>query len=172
MRLPRLWIFEFFLFFLPAIMLVPHEVTAAQTTNETPYITTADTQLRKGPGTRYDAIRTLPKDFKINVVGKEGSWLKVQSKYGRETGYIDGQYARPIAVAITKSNTTPGPGVYVTTGEVNLREGPGTKHKVLSRIPKNTKINVVRIDGNWLRVESKKGNPPGYIDKRFAQKLP
>src|SRR5262249_168624 len=61
---------------------------------------------------------------------------------------------------------------YNKTGEVNLREGPGTKYKVLRRIPKDTRINVIRIDGDWLRVESKKGNPPGYIDKRFAEKMP
>jgi len=154
------------------ILALRQEAAAAETTKETPYVTTADVELRKGPGAKYDIIRTIPRDTKIDVVGKKESWLKVQSKYGRETGYVDGQYARPVAGATTKSKTSLGPGAYVTTGEVNLREGPGTKYKVLRRIPKDTRINVVRIDGNWLRVESKKGNPSGYIDKRFAEKLP
>ncbi len=168
----RVRLFEVVLIFLAATMLLRHEVSAAQTPKETPYITTGDAQLRKGPGTKYDVIRTIPKDLKISVVGKEGSWLKVQSKHGNETGYIDEHSARPIAVAITKSNSPSVPGAYMTTGEVNLREGPGTKYKVLRKIPKDTKINVVRINGNWLRVESKTGNPPGYIDKRFAKKVP
>jgi uncharacterized protein YraI len=170
--LRRSLIFQFILVFSPGItLLLPRELNAAQTTQATPYVTTADAELRKGPGAKYDLIRTIPRDTKIDVVGKEGSWLKVQSKFGPETGYVDGQYARPIAGAATKSKTSLGPGAYITTGEVNLREGPGTKYKVLHRIPKDTRINVVRIDGDWLRVESKKGNPPGYIDKRFAQKL-
>ena len=168
--LQRLWFSELIWIFLSTTALLQHHATAAEPTKETPYVTTADTQLRKGPGTKYDVIQIIPRDFKISVVGKEGSWLKVQSKHGKEPGYIDEQYARP--TAMTKSNTPSGPGAYVTTGEVNLREGPGTKYKVLRKIPKDTKINVIRIDGNWLRVESKKGNPSGYIDKRFAQKMP
>jgi uncharacterized protein YgiM (DUF1202 family) len=170
--LQRSLIFQFVLILSPFITLpLRHEATAAETTKETPYVTTADAELRKGPGAKYDLIRTIPRDTKIDVVSKEGAWLKVQSKYGQETGYVDGQYARPIAGAATKSKTSLGPGAYITTGEVNLREGPGTKFKVLRRVPKDTRINVVRIDGDWLRVESKKGNPPGYIDKRFAEKM-
>ena len=166
----RLWIAQFIWIELATAAFLD-QGNAAQTT-ETPYVTTADTELRKGPGAKYDVIRTIPKEVKINVVGKEGAWLKVQSKYGRESGYIDDRNARPIAMAITKSNIPSVPGAYVTTGEVNLREGPGTKYKVLRKIPKDTKINVIRIDGDWLRVESKTENPPGYIDKRFAKKLP
>ena len=170
--LQRLWLPQFILIFLATTTPLHHEAVAAQTPNEAPYVTTADAQLRKGPGGKYDVIQTIPKETKIYVVGKEGAWLKVQSKYGRQTGYIEDQYARPIATPITKSKTPAGPGAYVTTGEVVLREGPGTKYKVLRKIPRDTKINVLRIDGNWLRVESKSGNPSGYIDKRFAQKLP
>jgi len=167
---PRLSIFRLILILLITILL-RQELSAAQTTQETPYITTANTELRKGPGAQYKVIQMIPQDVKINVVSKEGSWLRVKSKYGRETGYVDGRYARPIAtpIASTPSSTV---GAFVTTGEVNLREGPGTKYKVLRKIPKGTKINVIRIDGNWLRVESKTGNPSGYIDKRFARKLP
>jgi len=151
---------------------VSHEsAAAAETTKETPYITIVDAELRKGPGATYPVIRTIPRDTKINVVAKDGSWLKVESKFGRETGYIDSHSARLIAER-PRSRTFAGPGAYITTGEVNLREGPGTKYKVLHRIPKDTKINVVRIEGDWLRVESKTGNPPGYIDKRFAEKMP
>ena len=146
-RLLRFSIFHFVWILMATATLLPRELLAAQTTKETPYVTTADAQLRKGPGTNYDVLQTIPKETKISVVGKEGSWLKVQSKHSTA-------------------------GAYITTGEVNLREGPGTKYKVLRKIPKDTRINVVRINGNWLRVESKTGNPPGYIDKRFARKLP
>jgi uncharacterized protein YraI len=166
--LPRLWIF---ILLLPVTTLLRQQASAAQTPKEIPYITTANTELRKGPGAKYKVIQMIPQDVKINVVGKEGSWLTVQSKYGRETGYVDGQYARPIATPTTPT-TSSAAGAFVTTGEVNLREGPGTKYKVLRKIPKGTKINVTRIDGDWLRVESKTGNPSGYIDKRFAKRLP
>ena len=101
-------------------------------------------------------------------MGREGSWLKVQSLHGNESGYIDERQARVAPAEKSSVSGGSAAGDYVTTGEVNLREGPGTKYKVLTRIPKNTRIHVVRTEGNWLRVESRTGKAPGYIDKRFA----
>ena len=160
--LMRISIVRFGIFLMP--LLVPYKLFAAE------YITMTEAQLRNGPGANYTVIRTIPKDFKINVVRREGTWLKVESKHGNESGYIDERQARPLTAA-AKSMATSVAGAYITTGEVNLREGPGTKYKVLRRIPKGLKINVVRAEGNWLRVESKTGNPPGYIDKRFARRV-
>jgi uncharacterized protein YgiM (DUF1202 family) len=163
------------LILLTAAIFVGNHALAAESSTETPYVTTIEAKLRKGPGAKYDVIQTIPKETRISVVGKEGAWLKVQSKHGREPGYIEASTARPIAVAVTKADSPAGPataGAYITTGEVNLREGAGTKFKVLRKIPKDTRITVTRVEGNWLRVESKTGNPPGYIDKRFARQLP
>jgi uncharacterized protein YraI len=160
--LVRTSIFRYWIFFLPLLM--------SSTLSAAEYITMTDAQLRNGPGANYTVIRTIPKDFKINVVRREGTWLRVESKHGNESGYIDERQARPLAAA-AKSTTSSVSGSYITTGEVNLREGAGTKYKVLRRIPKGTRVNVVRAEGNWLRVESKTGNPPGYIDKRFARRV-
>ena len=101
--LRRSVIFQFILIFWPGTALLSSELAAA----ETAYITTTDAELRKGPGAKYPVIRTIPRDTKVNVVGKESSWLKVESKFGRETGYIDGQNARPIA-APARSRTFAG----------------------------------------------------------------
>ena len=49
------------------------------------------------PGSNYQAITTLPKGVKINVIGRDGYWLKVESKHGGRPGYVDEQFARPEA---------------------------------------------------------------------------
>ena len=33
------------------------------------------------------------------------------------------------------------------------------------------KINVVRAEGDWLRVESKKGGKPGYLEKKSVERV-
>jgi len=67
---------------------------------------------------------------------------------------------------------TPGPtaGAYRTIKEVDLREGPGAKYPVVAKIPAEVKVNVVRAEGDWLRVESKKGGKPGYLEKRSVER--
>ncbi|MGZ8434323.1 MAG: SH3 domain-containing protein, partial [Candidatus Binatia bacterium] len=53
------------------------------------YETTADVPLREGAGNFHKVITILPKGIQINVVGKEGFWLQVESKHGGKPGYID-----------------------------------------------------------------------------------
>jgi len=70
------------------------------------YETTAEVPLREGPGNFHKIITTLPKGIQINVVGKEGFWLKVESKHGDKPGYIDEQFARPAVAAATPATPT------------------------------------------------------------------
>jgi len=144
----------------------------AQTTKGT-YTTSADVPLRSGPGNFHEVITTLPKGININVVGKEGFWLKVESKHGGKPGYIDEQFAKPSTAAQTAqtmASTSPIAGPYRTLKELDLREGPGTKYPTVAKIPADIKVNIVRAEGDWLRVESKKGGKPGYLDKRDVER--
>ena len=141
------------------------------------YETTADVPLREGPGNFHKIITTLPKGILINVVGKEGYWLKVESKHGGKPGYIDEQFARP-AVAATAPATAPAAqspitavaGPYRTLREIDLRETPSANARVVTRLPADIKVNVIRSEGDWLRVESKNGGKPGYVDKRDVER--
>ena len=147
-------------------------LTHAQQTKGS-YETTADVPLREGPGNFHKVLTTLPKGIQINVVGKEGYWLKVESKHGGKPGYIDEQFARSAVVAAappTPTAPTSVAGPYRTLRELDLRETPSTKARVVSRLPADIKVNVVRSEGDWLRVESKKGGKPGYIDKRDVER--
>ena len=137
------------------------------------YTTTADVPLRSGPGANHEVITTLPKGIQINVVGKEGYWLKVESKHGGKPGYIDEQFAKPnapVKTAQANATTTPVAGPYRTLREIELRQGPGTKYPTVARIPADITVNVVRAEGDWLRVESKKGGKPGYLEKRDVER--
>jgi len=141
------------------------------------YETTADVPLREGPGNFHKVVTTLPKGIQINVVGKEGYWLKVESKHGGKPGYIDEQFARP-AVAATAPVTPPAApspftsvaGPYRTLREIDLRETPSANARIVTRLPADIKVNVIRSEGDWLRVESNKGGKPGYIDKRDVER--
>jgi uncharacterized protein YraI len=159
------------LFFLVAV-LASSSAAFGQPVNGT-YLTTADVQLRSGPGTNYEVVATIPKDVKINVVGRDGAWLKVESKYGGKPGYIDDRYARPIApqpatAAPKATQSIAGP--YRTVREAELRDGPGSNYGILTKLPADIKVNVTRAEGDWLRVESKLGNKPGYIEKRDVER--
>ncbi len=132
------------------------------------YITTTTINVRRGPGTNYEIVAKIPTGIRVQVVGKEGNWLKVESKHGNPPGYIDARYVRP-AGGQAQSTAPSVSGIYKTTADVNVRRGPGLNYEVVAKIPKDTEVEVVGTEGNWLKVQSKHGNPPGYIERSFAQ---
>jgi N-acetylmuramoyl-L-alanine amidase len=135
------------------------------------YVTTTDVQLRKGPGTNYEIITTIPKGVNVTVVGKEGYWLKVESKHGAQPGYIDERYAQPVSAPSAQAKAGPfsSAGTYRTLRETDLREGPALASRVITKLPANIKIHVVRSEGGWLRVESKHGDKPGYVETQAVE---
>lgn len=148
------------------------DIACAQQAIRGRYTTTADVSLRSGPGMNYPVIATLPKGIAINVVGREGYWLKVESKHGGQPGYVDEQFAQPEGAAQTTPPKAAGgsvAGAYRTVRDVDLRDGPGSKYPVVARLPSGIRVNVVRAEGEWLRVVSKRGAKPGYVEKRAVE---
>jgi uncharacterized protein YgiM (DUF1202 family) len=135
-----------------------------------PYVTTEETRVRRGPGSNYETVATIPRDTKVHVVGSEGGWLKIESKHGRAPGFILEGHATPSAPGGMRETARFVPGPYVTVEEIGVRSGPGTNFNVVATIPSDTKINVVDSEGDWLKVQSKHGNPPGYIPARSARR--
>lgn len=143
--------------------------TAAFAQQTEAYIATSDVNVRSGPGTRYQIVARIKKGTRVNVAGREGEWLRVVSKHGNPPGYIDQRFARP---ADGQSGKPPSftPGVYMTLADTYIRKGPGLHYEVITKIPKGIKVHVVAAENDWLRVESKHGNPPGYVEKRYVQR--
>ena len=55
------------------------------------------------------------------------------------------------------------PGTYETVRATSVYEEPSDTSRVVSKIPRGTRFEVVRSTGDWLEVRSKHGNPPGFV---------
>jgi len=138
-----------------------------------PYLTTENTKLRTGPGPRFRVIADINRDARVNVVGRDGEWVLIVSKKGNAPGYIEMASIKP-ATGETKEDPreTPAPqvdGRYEAVTDTEVRSGPGLHYPVVAKIGKGTKLNVVEEDKGWLKVESKRGNKPGYVDATLAK---
>jgi uncharacterized protein YraI len=146
--------------------------TVADSSEQTqPYTTTDDVKVRSGPGTRYKIIAEIKSGMKVNVVGRERGWLRVVSKKGNPPGYIDERFAKP-ATGSSAQATAPAQGTYITIADAYVRESPGLHYKAVAKIEKGKEVNVVGEEGDWLKVQSLHGRPPGYIEKRYAERRP
>ena len=136
-----------------------------------PYLATADVRVRSGPGTDYKVVAEIKNGTKVNVAASDGEWLKIVSKQGNPPGYIQERYARPTGEPIKKISSFV-QGSYTATADTDVREGPGLRYKAVAKITKGMKFQVVDAEGDWLKVQSKHGNPPGYIEKKYGARQP
>lgn len=107
---------------------------------ETIMVTTANLNLRTGPGTSYSIIRVIPKGAQVEVYSTSGGWAKVT--HGGSTGYCSTTYLQ------YKTSTD----IRITTEELNLRSGPGTSYSILAVMPKGAKVNLLSVSGYWAKV--------------------
>ena len=144
---------------------------AASIEQTQPYTTTSDVKVRSGPGAQYKVVAEIKSGTKVNAVATDGEWLKIVSKQGNPPGYIPERYARPTGEPIKRKSSFV-EGSYIATANTYVKEGPGLHYKTVAKITKGTKFQVVDAEGDWLKVQSKHGNPPGYIEKKSAQRNP
>jgi N-acetylmuramoyl-L-alanine amidase len=139
------------------------------------FATIENTRVRTGPGPQFRVLAEIPRDAKITAVGRDGDWLLIVSKKGNAPGFIAMASVRAWegdareAAASASGAPRSGEEKYQTIADTPLRSGPGLQYPVVTDLTKGTRIEVVENDQGWLRIESKKGNKPGYVDASFAR---
>lgn len=112
---------------------------------------------RTGPSTSKSVIAKLYNNVMVSILATDGNWYKVQLSDAGQTGYV---YKKLV-------ETVKAEGTMTTTGNVNLRSGPGTGYAKKTVIPKNTTVSVLSTYGNFARVNAK--GWIGYISLSYLK---
>ncbi len=132
----------------------------AQTAKTTDYL-----NLRKGAGTSYDVILTIPKGSTVTVLDSTSKkdWVKVQTSSGTQ-GWCSREYLQISSSSTSNSGTTA-----KTTAALNLRKGAGTSYNVIMTIPKGTTVTVLdNSNKDWAKVKTSSGEQ-GWCSKEYLQ---
>ncbi len=133
------------------------------------YLLTGNVNFRKGPGTSYASIGTIPKGTEIEVTEVTGKWAK--TTYNGKEGYCGLTYSKlleefhpddteePTDITVTtdgedKLITPPTEeeykkGYYTILERLNLRETPTTNGAKLAIMSVGTKLQVTEIRNGW-----------------------
>jgi SH3-like domain-containing protein len=95
--------------------------------------------LRSGPSTSTEILYELPAGYPLEIIGREGQWLKV-SDYEGDKGWIEGSLV----------NKTPH--VIVKAKECNIRSGPGTNEKVVGNVVREVIFVKADQKGDWVKI--------------------
>ena len=137
-----------------------------------PYVTVENTKVRSGPGPQFRGIADIPANAKIHVVGRDGDWALIVSKKGNAPGFVELAAIKPGEGESEKPEFGEArrvEGRYEAMTNTQVRSGPGLHYPTIADIAKGTKLTVVDEEKGWLKVESKRGNKPGYVEASLAK---
>lgn len=112
---------------------------------------------RTGPGTDKSVIAKLYNNVMVSILATDGNWYKVQLSDAGQTGYV---YKKLV-------ETVQPQGTMITTGDVNLRAGPGTGYTKKTVVPGNTSVSVLSTYGDFARVNA--GGWIGYVSLSYLK---
>lgn len=95
--------------------------------------------VREGPGTDYERLWTVERDFPLEVIGRKGRWLKTRDFLDSE-GWIFAPLTDRQAAAV------------VQVGEANVRAGPGVNRPIRFVADWGDTLRVLSRRGEWLQV--------------------
>lgn len=130
-------------------------VGTAQAAEKEYYYATDALNLRQGPGMTHGVKGEVALGERVELLGLEGKWAKIQNAQGT-TGYVFSAYLAP-------SGDTAA--AYYAATDLNLRAGPGMSHEVVGELLEGETVKRLHTVGNWALVEGEGGT--GYAFTRY-----
>ena len=115
------------------------------------YYTTANLNVRLGPGTKYKLVNTIIKNTKIKVLSITGNWAKISDKEYVSKNFI----TKNKPSIIYESKTT-------TASFLNVRARPNGK--ILYVIPKNTTVTSYKQKNGWTEIYNNR-----YVSTKYLK---
>ncbi|MGG0455134.1 SH3 domain-containing protein [Bacillus mycoides] len=131
-------------------------------------------RVRTGPATYHSVIGGVLNGTKLNVVGSEGSWFKVN--YQGKTGYVSSEFVKFVKGGTTTPEQPEQPeqgaigDYYINASALNVRSGEGTNYRIIGALPQGQKVQVISENSGWSKINY--NGQTGYIGTRFLSKTP
>lgn len=102
------------------------------------YYTTANLNIRYGPGANYRFVNLLHKDTQIKIESITNGWAKINDKEYVASAYLT--KTKPKFFYLSK---------ITTAALLNVRNKP---NGILYKIPKKTTVSVMKNENNWTQI--------------------
>ncbi len=132
-------------------------------------VTGVDNELiiREKPDEDSKVVGRLVKNGGCFVVGTHGDWCEIKS--GRVQGFVQSKYLIRGEKAIEYIQKE---GWYyaIAKDELKVRKGPSTSEEELYRIAKGEALRVVKVEGDWVKVQSEIGDKDedAYVSRDYV----
>ncbi len=128
---------------------------------------TSNLRVRSSASTSSDVLGYLHNGEKVNIIGKAGSWYKIDFK--GNTGYVYGDYIKAGSGSSNSgSEASSGKGKVINvTSSLRIRSGASTSHSVIGYLYEGNTFDIIGKSGGWYKINS--NGRTGYISGEYVQ---
>lgn len=109
--------------------------------------------VRSQSNTRSEVKWELSKGYPLQVTARQGNWLKVRD-YETALGWVHRPLTSSQAHHVVKARTA------------NLRNGPGTNHRVVGKLDQHEVVRTLEKRQGWTKVRSSAGTQ-GWVARNL-----
>ena len=144
----------------------------SSSTTNTMYVTPdVGLNMRKGAGTSYAVIKTLPKGTQVTVHSTSNGWSQITASGVQ--GYVSSKYLSSTKPSTGTSGSTDSnestdktSTMYVTPDVgLNMRKGAGTSYALIKTLPKGTQVTVHSTSNGWSKITE--NGVQGYVSSQY-----
>ena len=110
--------------------------------------------IRSGPGTNHEILWKVEKYYPVFVIKKEGEWVQFRDFEG-DIGWVHSSLLQKTSSVITKAP------------KCNVREGPGTRFRVVFSVTDGIPFRVLKRKGSWIQIRHTDGDT-GWIHQSLV----
>jgi len=133
---------------------------------DTGVISASSLRVRQSPSLSASTISSLSRNTKIDTLGKENNFYKIN--YKGKTGYV---YSSYVTISKTSTSTTVAASVgksgTITVGHLNVRSGSGINYPVTSVITMGTKVTMYEKANGFYKINY--GGKIGYVSELYVK---
>jgi cell wall-associated NlpC family hydrolase len=121
--------------------------------------------LRAAASMEAGVVRQIDPGTKLKIVGKTGSWWRVQVPGSAEAAFVAGWVVEPLlpgeSGAKAEKPAAAAKALWVAEDCVNVRGGPSTDHERVAQVTRGDRLEVLESAGEWARVRC--GQAVGWV---------
>lgn len=136
-------------------------------------------RVREGAGTNYNVVTMLNNGQKVEINGREGSWVKIS--VNGKNGYVHSDYIKEIG-GNTNDGSNPGDNngsteettskkgkVVNISSTLRIREDAGTSFNTVGYINNGEEFDIVGKKNGWYKIKYK--DKTGYVHGDYVQEI-
>ncbi|WP_394556369.1 SH3 domain-containing protein [Priestia aryabhattai] len=133
---------------------------------ESAKVTATSLNVRATPSTSGAIVGKVTKGNTVNIVDESKGWAKIT--YNGKEAWISSQYINKTQINSTSTANSTSKSAVVNASSLNVRSSASTSASVVTNLPRNSKVTVVKESGSWSQIKTASGQT-GWVASQYLQ---